>query len=231
MKKTLSSLLIIVIICNFIVLGIMSYSPVQAGFWDDNKDGIMTVVKGFIMLWIMNLIRENVVNNDDDIITSTIKKGLNIDGEKAQEKEEETIIIEEVTTRVTEQERIMIELVNDVRIANGLSSLKIDDQLTDIARMKARDMISNNYFDHYSPTYGSPFTMMKDQGVKYLLAGENLASSRTVQKGFEGLMNSPEHKENIMDNRYDSIGVGIIKGNTGKLMIVQLFTDSPDILK
>jgi len=231
MKKPLSTFLIIVIMCNFFVFGIMSYSPVKAGFWDDNKDGIMTVVKGFIMLWIMNLIRENVVDNSDDIITSTIKKGLNIK-EKIQEKEEEEkIVIQEVTTRLTEQEQMMIDLVNDLRTVNGLSPLKVDNQLTDIARMKARDMISNNYFDHYSLTYGSPFTMMKEQGVKYLLAGENLANSGTVQKGFEGLMNSPEHKKNIMDSRYDSIGVGIIKESSGALMIVQLFTDSPDILK
>ncbi len=231
MRRVLSTFLIIVIICNFIIFGLMSYSPVKAGLWEDNKDGIMTVIKGFLMLWIMNLIRENVVNDSDNIITSTIKKGLNIGGEDSPG--ETKVEIEEVksTPYLTKEEQLMLDMVNEVRENEGIVPLQADNKLTEVARMKARDMLENDYFDHHSPVYGSPFAMLQEKKINYLLAGENLARAKTVEEAFKGLMESREHRGNIVDNRYDSIGIGIIKEDRGVLTVVQLFTDSPDILK
>lgn len=117
----------------------------------------------------------------------------------------------------------MIELVNQERAANGLQPLQVDLRLVGLAREKAQDMIVNNYFDHQSPTLGSPFDQMKRAGIQYLLAGENLAGSPTVERAHAGLMNSPSHRANILNARYNHIGVGVIEGGRYGKMFVQHF--------
>jgi uncharacterized protein YkwD len=88
-------------------------------------------------------------------------------------------------------------------------------------------MIENEYFSHNSPVYGSPFDMLKKKGIKYGLAGENLAGAETVKEGFKGLMDSPEHRKNILNPSYDEVGIGVVEGGSYGLMIVQLFIDDP----
>ena len=70
-------------------------------------------------------------------------------------------------------------------------------------------MQQNNYFSHASPTYGSPFDMMRDQGVSYKSAGENIAKGqRTPQEVVQAWMNSEGHRRNILSSNYTHIGVG-----------------------
>ena len=61
----------------------------------------------------------------------------------------------------------MLDLVNAERSKAGLAPLKIDMELVRLARLKSQDMIDLNYFSHQSPTYGSPFDMMKATGITY----------------------------------------------------------------
>lgn len=117
----------------------------------------------------------------------------------------------------------MVRLVNQERVANGLRPLQVNDKLVEVARVKARDMISNNYFSHTSPTYGSPFDMLKKFGVGYSYAGENLAGAATVERAHVNLMNSTGHRQNILNSNYSEVGIGVVNGGPYGKMFVQLF--------
>jgi uncharacterized protein YkwD len=85
-----------------------------------------------------------------------------------------------------------VDLVNQERAAAGLPALKVNAKLSGVAEKKAEDLRDNNYFDHQSPTYGSPFDMMKQFGIQYTTAGENIAKGqRTPAEVMNGWMNSP----------------------------------------
>jgi uncharacterized YkwD family protein len=106
-------------------------------------------------------------------------------------------------------EKKVVTLVNQERTKNGLPALKIDTTLSKMARMKSEDMQKNHYFDHTSPTYGSPFDMMKKFGISYSSAGENIAMGQTSPaEVMNAWMNSPGHRANILNKSYTSIGVG-----------------------
>ncbi|WP_085834247.1 CAP domain-containing protein [Clostridium merdae] len=111
---------------------------------------------------------------------------------------------------LTFEERV-VELVNQERAKVGLKALKMNLKLSDVARVKSQDMHDKNYFSHTSPTYGSPFDMMKQFGITYRTAGENIAMGyRTPEAVMEGWMNSPGHKANILNSSYTEIGVGYV---------------------
>ncbi len=112
---------------------------------------------------------------------------------------------------VTAYETEVIRLVNDVRKANGLKPLLQDWQLSRVARYKSQDMRDLGYFSHTSPTYGSPFNMMKSFGISYKTAGENIAKGYATPKAVvDAWMNSPGHRANILNPSYTHIGVGFI---------------------
>lgn len=125
---------------------------------------------------------------------------------------------------LTDKEQKMLELVNAERERVGLDPLVADETLTRLARMKSEDMIEKGYFSHNSPTYGSPFDMMRKAGVKYTTAGENLAGAPTVERAHAGLMDSEGHRRNILNPRFKRIGIGIIEGGPYGLMVAQMFT-------
>ncbi|MDP4172143.1 MAG: CAP domain-containing protein [Bacillota bacterium] len=104
----------------------------------------------------------------------------------------------------------VIDLTNVQRKQNGLPALKADTQLSGVAQKKAVEMQQKNYFSHTSPTYGSPFDMMRDFGVTYSSAGENIAmGQRTPQEVVNAWMNSPGHRANILSKSFTNIGVGV----------------------
>ncbi|NRD78247.1 SCP-like extracellular protein [Bacillus sp. BRMEA1] len=114
-----------------------------------------------------------------------------------------------VTGTVSQFVQQVINLTNAQRSQNGLPALKADSQLSSVAQRKAIDMQQNHYFSHTSPTYGSPFDMMRDFGVTYRSAGENIAQGqRTPQEVVTAWMNSPGHRANILNRNYTNIGVG-----------------------
>ena len=117
----------------------------------------------------------------------------------------------------------MINLVNQERTKLGISPLAVDMRLVKIGRMKSLDMIKNNYFGHQSPVYGSPFDLMKAQGITYHAAGENLAGDSSVTDAHTQLMGSEGHRANILNPSFTKIGIGIISGGPYGLMISQEF--------
>lgn len=108
-------------------------------------------------------------------------------------------------------EKEVVELVNEQRAANGLAPLTLGDKLSKVARLKSQDMHDNSYFSHTSPTYGSPFDMMKTFGISYRTAGENIAMGySTPEAVVNGWMNSPGHRANILNANFTTIGVGYV---------------------
>ncbi len=110
---------------------------------------------------------------------------------------------------ISEYEKKVTELVNQIRIENGLSPLAWNSELSAVARKKSQDMRDEHYFSHTSPVYGSPFDMMKTFGISYTTAGENIAmGQRTPEEVVEAWMNSPGHRANILNASFTQIGMG-----------------------
>ncbi|EOQ13989.1 hypothetical protein KOY_00304 [Bacillus cereus VDM021] len=119
---------------------------------------------------------------------------------------------EEAKGSLSEFEQRVVELTNAERAKQGLPALKVDAELSKVARTKSEDMQKNNYFDHTSPTYGSPFDMMKKFGISYKSAGENIAQGqRTPEEVVQAWMNSEGHRANILNSGYTHIGVGYVE--------------------
>ncbi len=144
-----------------------------------------------------------------------------------QTRQDNTGTTTQPVKRLTSQEQRMLELVNSERTKNGLSALKVDLEVTRVARIKSQDMVDNNYFSHYSPTYGSPFDMMKSFGINYLHAGENIAANSSVEKAHTALMNSSGHRKNILSPDFTHIGIGIKTSDKYGLMFTQMFISKP----
>lgn len=131
------------------------------------------------------------------------------------------------SSTLSAQEQQMLNLINQARAQNNAAPLQADMQVTNVARIKAQDMIDNNYFSHNSPKYGSPFDMLKAFGVSYVEAGENIAGNQTVQNAENALMNSPGHRKNILNPAYTHIGIGIKSGGPYGNMFSQMFVSKP----
>ncbi|MFD4818100.1 CAP domain-containing protein [Peribacillus butanolivorans] len=118
----------------------------------------------------------------------------------------------ETSSELSAFEQQVVKLTNAERAKQGLAALKIDTELSKVARLKSQDMKDKNYFDHNSPTYGSPFDMMKKFGISYTSAGENIAQGqKTPEEVVEAWMNSQGHRENIMNSSFTHIGVGYVE--------------------
>ncbi len=121
------------------------------------------------------------------------------------------INIPTINPSVTAFEGEVVRLVNEIRVSHGLKPLTQDWQLSRVARYKSQDMRDLGYFSHTSPTYGSPFNMMKSFGISYRTAGENIAKGYSTPKAVvDAWMNSPGHRANILNSSYTHIGVGYV---------------------
>ncbi len=121
------------------------------------------------------------------------------------------VYIPEIDSSVLSYEAEVISLVNQIRRENGLSEFKTNWELCRVARYKSQDMHDKNYFSHTSPTYGSPFQMMKNFGISYRTAGENIARGYKSPKAVvDGWMNSSGHRANILNPSFTQIGVGYV---------------------
>ncbi len=128
------------------------------------------------------------------------------------------------TVTTTAQENEVIRLVNVQRSKAGLQTLKANWQLCRVARYKSADMANKGYFSHTSPTYGTPFQMMENFGLRFSAAGENIAyGQQTPQEVMNAWMNSPGHRSNIMSATYTEIGVGLAKNSKGVCYWTQQF--------
>lgn len=125
-------------------------------------------------------------------------------------------------TDVSEEEQALLNLINKARADAGVPPLEFDRDLMKAARLKAQEMSEKNYFSHQSPTYGSPFDMMKQFGISFKTAGENIAGNKTIEGAFKAWMSSEDHKKNLLNSKFDYAGIGIVDSKTyGKILVLQ----------
>lgn len=132
------------------------------------------------------------------------------------------------TSSVTIDE--VVRATNEARIGAGLKTLNYSEILSDAARRKAANMLEENYWSHNSPSGKSPWVWFTDAGYKYTFAGENLAKDfGDTSRMMEAWMNSPTHRDNIVNGKYQEIGVAVVPGTLlgqETVLVVQLFGTS-----
>lgn len=119
----------------------------------------------------------------------------------------------------------VLNLVNAERAKNGLAALKLDTGLSEVAKKHSEDMAKNNYFSHTSLSGLSPFDRIKNAGISYKTAGENIAAGqKTPKQVVSGWMNSEGHRKNILNASFTKMGLGYATSNSGyKTYWTQLF--------
>lgn len=129
----------------------------------------------------------------------------------------------QTSSNMNSDEKEVFNLINQQRTNNGLSALKVDNEVQRVARIKAEDMVTNNYFSHTSPTYGSPFDMLKSFKISYKTAGENIAANSSNSGAVNAWMNSSGHKANILNSSFNYTGIGVVNSSKYGKIFVQMF--------
>ncbi len=134
----------------------------------------------------------------------------------------QVLIIPTTDPSVLSYEKEVVRLVNEERAKNGLKAFTYNWELSRVACYKSQDMKDNRYFSHTSPVYGTPFQMMKNFGIIYRSAGENIArGQKSPQAVVKAWMNSSGHRANILNNSFTEIGVGYVEdGNYWTQMFI-----------
>lgn len=131
---------------------------------------------------------------------------------------------------ITADEMRYIELTNKERAARGLSQLVLDPLLVQVGRAHSREMAEKNYFSHTSPTAAlktplDRYLAAEPRRPAWALVGENLfyCSIVDVDRGHNAFMNSPGHRENILEPRFERMGVGIYVNPRGEFYVTEMF--------
>ena len=124
---------------------------------------------------------------------------------------------------ISSLEQQAVNLLNVDRQAQGLAPLRLNVQVASVARKHARDMISRNFFAHVNPDGLSPFDRMRQAGISFGYAGENLAINTNVAAAEKAFMNSPGHRANILNPKYTEVGIGVQIDSRGSVYVVQNF--------
>jgi uncharacterized protein YkwD len=120
----------------------------------------------------------------------------------------------------------MLLRVNQARAQVGLSPLRADTLLQQAAREHSADMYKRHYFSHRTPDGKTPYDRLHDLRFHYVTAGENLAFAADVDQAFDSLMQSPDHRANILNPDFRCVGIGAYKGLNGyEEMFTQDFAD------
>lgn len=121
-------------------------------------------------------------------------------------------------------EKEVFELVNKERASNGLHTLTWADDIAAVARAHSQDMIDRKFFSHTNPDGNSPFDRLRNAGISYTAAAENIAyGQQTPQAVMNAWMNSSGHRANILNSRVKEIGVGAVKASNGTIYWTQVF--------
>lgn len=133
-------------------------------------------------------------------------------------------------SRTAAIEQQFVDLVNAERRDRNLGTLSTNARLAQVAREHCREMFEEDYFDHRSPTPGCKTPMdryIKDLGhtPTWAYLGENLfyCSAVDADRGHVCLMDSPKHRENILNPRFREMGVGVHIGKDDRFWVTQLF--------
>ena len=127
------------------------------------------------------------------------------------------------SSELTEDEQEFLNLVNVNRENNGLAILEIGSEVQNIARLKAKDLVENNYFSHTSEKYGDIPAMFTDFGITYKTVGENIAGNNNISGAVEAWMNSENHRANLLSKDYNYTGVAVVESELYGKIFVQVF--------
>lgn len=126
---------------------------------------------------------------------------------------------------VAADEQKALALLNADRAAHGLPPVRANAKLAALAGDYAQDMINRNFFAHNNPEGQTPFDRMRQRGISFGYAGENLAINTSVAGAEQAFMNSPGHRANILNSHYTQVGIGVRYSRSGSVYVVQEFTD------
>ncbi len=169
-------------------------------------------------------------NNRIEILGADINNNQQNDNyinNKINNNQKPLVKIQNNKVNLSDYENSVVYLINTTRVSNGLNALAPNQILTDISRNRSSDMIARNYFSHFTPEGKNILIILKENGVSYSKAGENLAQSMPAYIGspeafMNAWMNSPSHAANILRNGYGMIGVGFA-GNGGRRVLTVVF--------
>lgn len=221
MKKTLFFLAAFMLLATGIAM------PASAQHCDVQRgDSMWRIAKRYNVPFIKVLVlnkhfkNQHMIHPKDEVELPNGSTGTSTDKPAGDSAGTETAERQAETT----QAKAVLDLVNKERAKAGVPALTLSTKLTDIAYTKAKDMADKGYFSHQSPTYGSPFDMLKHFGVSYTYAGENIAAGqKSAEEVMNSWMNSSGHKANILNKNYTQLGVGFYRGGEYGTEWVQLF--------
>ena len=168
----------------------------------------------------------NFQNFLDKISGGAIERSLSLITTESKENETIELPYKPSNLKVDPKaEQKMLELINEERAKVGIPPLVMDETIVTVARAHSYDMWQRKYFSHVDPDGKDPFDRMKEGGVKFISAGENIALAPNVEVAHKGLMNSPGHKRNILDPSFHKVGIGVIDGRIYGQMYTQDFTN------
>jgi len=128
--------------------------------------------------------------------------------------------------QVLAEEQNAFQQVNLERIAEGLSSLTMRNDLRLVARQHSEDMVARDFFSHNNPDGETPFDRLAAAGITYSTAGENIAKNNfpdPVTTAVEGWMDSQGHRENILREAFTHTGMGVAIDADGNHFFTQVF--------
>ena len=244
-KKKKLIIITMIIIFTFMVFKISNSFAMQSYYKVDFQTGLVTATNLYVRSGpgkqhkIVTAVPKNtyirvfagvgdwyVVQVEGDYIGAVSKKYVkpiypNSSGTITEQNNQSTGNV--TTNGMNSDEQEVFDLINKQRLNNGLEILKNDSEVQRVARIKAQDMSNNNYFSHTSPTYGSPFDMLKSFKIAYKTAGENIAGNSSNSGAVNAWMNSTGHRANILNNSYNYTGIGVVRSSKYGKVFVQIF--------
>ncbi len=181
------------------------------------NQGDKVYVIGAIQNFLLVITDNNMVGMIREDLIEKQNETNNMVQEETQSQEIENNTNEDISIYT------ILEQINNIRISNGVTPLELDSLVTSTAQAKARDMLENSYFSNTSPTYGTPFEMLKNAGVIYKTAGENLAGNNNLTEAVNLFLDSEDSKQNLLSNAYNYIGIGIEKSDIYGYILVLMF--------
>ena len=164
-----------------------------------------------------------IVQNEKNQVGTVHSKYLTLVEDVKSAATNTEVIEEQSNISLTSDEAELLSLINSKRTENNINTLEVDAELQNIARLKAKDLAENSYFSHISPTYGTPFEMLRNNNISYKTASENIAGNSNISAALDSWMNSESHKNNILSNDYNYTGIAVVDSIAYGKIIVQFF--------
>jgi len=162
-------------------------------------------------------------------ITTASSQSINVLGVSATASNTENAEALPKANDMDDYENAIAAMINSIRVDNGLNAIAADGSLNAVAEIRSQDLINRNYFSHYTPEGTNVFNVMRDNGVSYRYAGENLAQSAPASIGtpeafINAWVNSPTHLSNMLRAQYTKIGVSMVEIDSRRV-VTTVFTN------